>query len=309
MFQVSFNDELKEIPVSTIKSIIMNDSTSLTFAAVKLAAENEIDLLFMEKTGKNVGRLWSNKFGSISVIRKNQLKYTASKDVLEYMRKAIVKRTESMVGVLYMMEHLFKTDEHKIVQCVKSLEKIKFKIESMAAEEPVSFFASLRGYEGKIAAIYFDFLGNNVFEIYRFKGRSRMPAEDMFNALLNYSYGMLYGKVESALIRAGLDPFIGFMHRDDYNRPVLVYDIIELYRSWAEYVCLWLCSQMVVFEDFFDISENSYLLNDYGKKILIQTFNDYLNEIVEKGNNKRSRETHIFLECQSLANNIKNIKL
>jgi CRISPR-associated protein Cas1 len=66
---------------------------------------------------------------------------------------------------------------------------------------------------------------------------------------------------------------------------------------------------MVVFEDFFDISENSYLLNDYGKKILIQTFNDYLNEIVEKGNNKRSRETHIFLECQSLANNIKNIKL
>jgi CRISPR-associated protein Cas1 len=95
LFQVSLNDELKEIPVNKIKSIIMNDSTSVTFSAVKLAAENEIDLLFMEKTGKNVGRLWSNKFGSISVIRKNQLKYTASKDVLEYMRKVIVKRTES----------------------------------------------------------------------------------------------------------------------------------------------------------------------------------------------------------------------
>ena len=50
---------------------------------------------------------------------------------------------------------------------------------------------------------------------------------DVANALLNYGYGLLYGKVESGLIKAGIDPYICVLHRDEYNRPVLVYNIIE----------------------------------------------------------------------------------
>jgi CRISPR-associated protein Cas1 len=61
---------------------------------------------------------------------------------------------------------------------------------------------------------------------------------------------MLYGHCESALIHAGLDPFIGIMHRDEYNRPVLVYDFIEQFRHWADYVVCHLCLQEVVCEEF-----------------------------------------------------------
>lgn len=58
----------------------------------------------------------------------------------------------------------------------------------------------------------------------------------MVNALLNYGYGILYGSIQVELIKAGIDPYIGVLHRDNYNKPVLVYDIIELYRTWIDEV-------------------------------------------------------------------------
>ena len=65
---------------------------------------------------------------------------------------------------------------------------------------------------------------------YAFESRSRNPA-DPFNCMLNYSYGILYSNVEKACIIAGLDPYIGIMHTDNYNKKALVYDIVEMYRD------------------------------------------------------------------------------
>ena len=77
-------------------------------------------------------------------------------------------------------------------------------------------------------------LGRLVPEAYRFEGRSRQPAQDGFNAMLNYGYGVLYSLVDSACICAGLDPFLGFLHTDNYNKPSLVFDLIEPFRILAE---------------------------------------------------------------------------
>ena len=71
-------------------------------------------------------------------------------------------------------------------------------------------------------------------EAYRFDGRSRQPALDAVNAMLNYSYGVLYSLVERACICAGLDPFLGFLHTDNYNKKSLVFDLIEPFRIVGE---------------------------------------------------------------------------
>ena len=99
--------------------------------------------------------------------------------------------------------------------------------------------------------------------------------------LLNYGYGVLYGKIEGALIKAGIDPYIGILHRDDYNRPVLVYDVIELYRIWVDYVVYSLVVQQVVTDEYYSVREDgSYWLESLGRRVLIQSLNDYLDEII-----------------------------
>ena len=141
----------------------------------------------------------------------------------------------------------------------------------------------------------------------KFEGRSQHPALDAFNCLLNYGYGILYGKIEGALIKAGIDPYVGVFHRDDYNRPVLVFDIIEIYRVWIDYVVINLANQHIINEDFFSIKEDgSYWLEALGKRILIQSVNDYFDEVVKIGALERSRANHINIYAQKLATTFMN---
>lgn len=131
---------------------------------------------------------------------------------------------------------------------------------------------------------------------------------DIANALLNYGYGLLYGKIEGALIKAGIDPYIGVMHRDDYNRPVLVYDVIELYRVWIDFVVVQLLRQKAVTDEHCSVrADGSYWLEALGRRILIQSVNDYLDEYVEGDDaQQRSRLTQIGMYAQKLAQRFKH---
>jgi len=51
---------------------------------------------------------------------------------------------------------------------------------------------------------------------------------------LNYCYGILYSLVEKACILSGLDPYVGFLHTDNYNKKSLVFDLIEPFRIYGE---------------------------------------------------------------------------
>ena len=129
---------------------------------------------------------------------------------------------------------------------------------------------------------------------------------DIVNALLNYGYGILYGRIEGALIKSGIDPYIGVLHRDDYNRPVLVYDVIELYRIWIDYVVYSLVAQKVINGDYYSIREDgSYWLEGLGRRVLIQSLNDYFDEIICVKGSSRSRLNQIQLYAQELAQKFK----
>jgi CRISPR-associated protein Cas1 len=159
----------------------------------------------------------------------------------------------------------------------------------------------LRGWEGASSRRYFQAISELLPEGYRFEKRSTHPAQDAFNATLNYAYGMLYAKVESSLIKAGIDPYVGIFHRDEYNRPALAFDVIEKYRIWADYPVVQLFRQDAFCEECFIQERNAWLLDGLGKRILIQSMNDYLGEIILLDKMERSRATHIDLYAQKLA--------
>ncbi len=66
--------------------------------------------------------------------------------------------------------------------------------------------------------------------------------KDPFNACLNYCYGILYSLVEKACILSGLDPYVGFLHTDNYNKKSLVFDLIELFRIYGEQTAIYVFS-------------------------------------------------------------------
>lgn len=276
-FVIINSDGKQRIPAIGIKSIQISRGAQITSDAVMLAVENEIEVLFMDKSGKTIARVWSPKYGSISTIRKGQLAFTFSPDSVEWIKNIVIRKIENQQAMLLMLPADTQVKQNIVNKAVNRLEDYRTKISLLQGEIVSDISPTLRGWEGVASKIYFDTINLFLPEEYRFAKRSQNPAMDAANALLNYGYGLLYGKIEGALIKAGVDPYIGIMHRDDYNRPVLVYDVIELYRVWIDYVVFSLLSQYAITDEHYSVREDgSYWLEALGRRILIQSINDFL---------------------------------
>jgi CRISP-associated protein Cas1 len=101
--------------------------------------------------------------------------------------------------------------------------------------------AKLRGIEGHSQRVYLDTLSNLLPARTRFDGRSR-PAADLFNAMLNYAYGVLYHRIEKILWQTGLNPYYGFLHGESRKQKSFLYDFIEPYRPWMDKIVFNLCA-------------------------------------------------------------------
>lgn len=306
-FVISNHDGVQKIPVAGIRSIQLSRGAQISSDAVLLAVENEIEIIFMGQSGMPMGRIWSPKYGSVSTIRKGQLTFTFEHDAVVWIKDLISKKIQNQQAMMLMMN---TTDSPAMQQAVDKsinrLEDYRTKIAALDGEIVSDISSTLRGWEGVSSKIYFDTMNLFLPEGYRFAARSQHPAMDVANAMLNYGYGLLYGRIEGALIKAGIDPYVGVMHRDDYNRPVLVYDVIELYRVWIDYVVFSLLCQNVITEEHYSVrNDGSYWLEPLGRRVLIQSVNDYLEEVVEEKGLQRSRATQIALYAQNLAQKFK----
>ena len=306
-FVISTAEGRQRVPAEGITSIQISKGAQITSDAVMLAVEREIEVTFMDRSGNVIGRIWSPKYGSVSTIRNGQLNFSLSHDAIDWIKEVIRRKIENQQALILAMNAPDAPAENRVQTAIRRLEDYRTKIAAIDGEVISDIASTLRGWEGLASKIYFEALNMFLPEQFRFEKRSQHPAMDVVNAFLNYGYGVLYGKIEGALIKTGIDPYIGVLHRDDYNRPVLVYDVIELYRVWVDYVVYTLVIQNAVTDEYYSVQpDGSYWLEPLGRRVLIQSLNDYLEETVEVKGNVRSRQHQMFLYAQNLAQQFKN---
>lgn len=305
-FVITTSEGRQRIPAEGITSIQISKGAQITSDAVMLAVEREIEVVFLNRSGDVIGRIWSPKYGSVSTIRKGQLNFSLSHDAIDWIKEVICQKIENQQALLITMNAPDMFTQNKVQTAIRRLEDYRTKISGVDGEVISDIASTLRGWEGLASKIYFEALNLFLPEAFRFDKRSQHPALDVVNAFLNYGYGVLYGKIEGTLIKTGIDPYIGVLHRDDYNRPVLVYDVIELYRVWVDYVVYTLIIQNAVTDEYYSVqSDGSYWLEPLGRRVLIQSLNDYMEETIEVKGNIRSRQHQIFLYAQHLAQQFK----
>ncbi len=306
-FMLNNSTGCHRIPIADVDSILVSKSAIMTSDALIVAIENDIAVTLVDKGGNVIGCVWSHKYGSISTIRKGQLAFSASQDAVAWIKKVIIQKMQNQLALLLMLQVDTGRKESTVHDAANKINRLIMRVEALEGYTVKEIAANLRAYEGNASKEYFRALNLFIPEKYQFKERSQHPATDVANAMLNYGYGILYGKVENALIRSGIDPYIGILHRDDYGRPVLSYDVIELYRVWIDYIVYSLLVQNVVTEDYYTVDERGAVwLEALGRRVIIQSTNDYLQECEAIKGTKRSRETHIFLFTQKFAQQLKH---
>jgi CRISPR-associated protein Cas1 len=138
---------------------------------------------------------------------------------------------------------------------------------------------SLRGLEGEAAAAYFRVLDHLILvdePALRFRGRSRRPPLDPFNALLSFVYTLLVHDCRSAAETVGLDPAVGFLHRDRPGRPSLALDLCEELRPWfAERLVLSLVNRRQLgAKDFCKAENGAVTMTDEARKAVLIAYQE-----------------------------------
>ncbi len=161
---------------------------------------------------------------------------------------------------------------------------------------------SIRGWEGSFSRIYLEILNNIIPKAYKFSGRSKRPAKDAFNAFLNYGYGILYSRVERALIIAGLDPYVRFLHTDNFNKKSLVFDFIEPYRDLVDEQVFYIFSKRQFKQEFIEEIKDGVKVSTDGKKFFISILMESFDEIIRYRNKNRKRIDTIQADAHAFAN-------
>lgn len=303
MFVFVLKDEKQKISPKKLKSIVVSTSARITTDAIKLAVDNNIDIVLTDDFGSPYGRFWHCKFGSTAFIRRRQLEIFTGEEGLELSKKWIIRKVESGLEHLKKLEYKRSSKVEKIEMEIKEmkgyLDKIS-ELEGIVTENA----GTLRGYEGNAAKHYYATISYLIPEKYKFDGRSFRPAKDEYNAMLNYCFGILYSKIEKALIIAGLDPFVGILHTDNYNKKSLVFDFIENYRFLAWETVFKCFSRKQVNDSYFDKIYGGLKLNKEGKKFMVGKFLEKLNEHHIYNRRKLSYENIVQHEAHQLANSL-----
>jgi CRISPR-associated protein Cas1 len=302
-FLVRCEDRTFEVSVKKVEQIMITTSAYISTDAIKFAMENNIDIVFLDQFGDPYGRVWHPKLGSTTLIRRRQLELVEDKKGFALAKEWVERKFTNQIDFLKKLAQSRPDKRDRLKEYWERLDGIRGKIEQIegSIEERRG---TIMGLEGTAGRTYFEALSYIMPDRFKFDGRSRNPAKDEFNCLLNYGYGVLYSMVEKACIIAGLDPYVGFIHTDNYNKLSLVFDLIEPFRILVDQTVVYLISGRKVKSEYFDKLKNGLTLNKEGKAVLIEALNNTFEKTVRyRGRNIKNRNI-IQFEAHRIANGL-----
>jgi len=301
MFIVNIKDEKKEFSARKVRSILITTGASLSTDAIQLAVEKNIDIVFIDQMGNPYGRFWHDRPSSTILIRREQLRLADTEQGLHFAVSWIQRKLDNQIVFLR------ESRERRSRLSAQLTEKINVLSASHTSIIQLNgtlddVRGTLMGIEGRAGRTYWEAINLLLPENFKFAGRSRNPAKDEFNCLLNYAYAVLYSIVDRACVLAGLDPYVGFVHTDHYQKKSFVFDLIECYRIWVDQTVVGLFAARKVKQNQFDRLQNGLRLNKEGKEVLIESLEKYLDESIRYRNRNIKRRDTVQFDCHYLAN-------
>ena len=301
MFEVMVEGKKTPIAPAKVSSIIISNAATMTTDAIQLALEHNIDVVFLDKYGSPYARIWFPKIGSTVLIRRRQLEALTNETGLEFIKLWITLKI--MYQCRFMKALISKRDYVGEEYREKTGKMQDYALKVFSAQGTLEDLgASFMGWEGSASKLYFSTLGDLIPEGFRFKGRSSHQAKDAFNVCLNYGYGILYSKVERALVIAGLDPYIGLLHTDNYNKKSFVFDFIEPYRHFIDEPVFHIFSRHRFKPEYVEEVHQGVILSTQGKKFLAPLLLEHLDTRVRYHNKNRRLVECIQTDAHAFAN-------
>lgn len=260
---------LGRAPLHLLGALVCFGRVSISPQLMHAAAESGICITFLGWSGRFLSRVEGPLRGNV-LLRRAQHDRTLH-DPMPVARAVVAAKVANQRGVIRRAIR-----DHGDLQgtLAATEQRMSIAIRSALSEQDAE---RLRGIEGEAASAYF-FAFESLIRVdsMPFSGRSRRPPRDAVNALLSFLYVLLTADCRAALESVGLDPQMGFLHRDRPGRPSLALDLMEEFRApIADRVCLTLINRrQVAPKDFRHEPTGGVFLSDEARKTVLGAWQD-----------------------------------
>lgn len=280
-------EERARVPLHMLASVVVFGPIHVSPALMAACAAAGISIALLDRNGRFQARVEGPTTGNV-LLRRAQ--YRASDAPESIVRSVVVGKVANQRSVLMRALRDYGDDfdpasRSAISGAAERLAHILRRVE-LAGER----LDQLRGSEGEAANHYFsvfDHLIRTPDSELRWTGRSRRPPLDPINALLSFLYTLLTHDCRSACESIGLDPSVGFLHRDRPGRPSLALDLMEELRPvLADRLALSLINRRQLrARDFETRDGGAVLLKDEARKTVLTAWQE----------RKKEERQHAFL--------------
>lgn len=271
---VKHEDEVKlRLSVHALKGIVCFGQVTCSPHLMGFCAENDVAVSFLTPYGRFLAKVEGPVSGNV-LLRRQQ--YRGADDLLFSARMARYFLVGKISNARTTLLRVLRDHSEKRLS-----EKIQPEIDRLAAcMDKLKVPGSLdyyRGIEGEAAQTYFSVFNELIFvqkESFYFNNRNRRPPLDRVNCLLSFFYTLVMHDVRSALESVGLDPAVGFLHRDRPGRPSLALDLMEEFRVFmADRLVLSLINLKQISENQFKQSESgAFTMDDDARKTVLTAY-------------------------------------
>jgi CRISPR-associated protein Cas1 len=272
---------LLQLPVHTLDGIVCFGRVSCSPFLMGFCAERDVAISHLTENGRFLARVTGPVSGNV-LLRRTQYRWADDAGrTAEVTRAILAGKINNCRTVLQrsLRDHADKIAADEVRAASTRLSQI---LAHLQADLPLD---RMRGYEGEAARVYFqafDHLITGRKEDFFFTDRSRRPPLDRVNCLLSFLYTLLMHDVRSALESVGLDPAVGFLHRDRPGRPGLALDLMEEFRPFiADRLALSLINlQQVRAGDFKVMESGAVLMDDDARKALLVAYQKRKQDVI-----------------------------
>lgn len=280
--------ERARVPLHMLASVVTFGAVYISPALIGACAAAGITVVLLDRSGRFQARVEGPVAGNV-LLRRAQ--YRVCDTPLDIVRSLVLGKTANQRSVLMRAvrdygEELAPEQKQRMAAATDRLASILRRMSRSECD-----VETLRGAEGEAASLYFgvfDVLIRSPDAQMRFHGRSRRPPLDPVNALLSFLYTLLTHDCRSAAESVGLDPAVGFLHRDRPGRPSLALDLMEELRPvLADRLALSLVNRRQLRARDFEIRDGGGVwLTEEGRRTVLTAWQE----------RKKEERRHPFLE-------------
>lgn len=280
--------EKARVPLHMLTSVVAFGPILISPALIGICAGRGITLVLLDRAGRFQARIEGPVSGNV-LLRRAQYRQADTAD--EIVRSIIIGKLANQRAVIQRGLRDYGSEMSTEVKTSLTSACDRMAVILRRVQHGNASIDQLRGAEGEGATQYFgvfDHLIRSPDAELRWTGRSRRPPLDPMNAVLSFLYTLLTHDCRSACEAVGLDPAVGFLHRDRPGRPSLALDLMEELRApLADRLALSLVNRRQLrARDFRVMDGGAVLLTDDGRRTVLTAWQE----------RKKQERQHPFLQ-------------